>query len=87
MQRGTRATCEGGGEGERGDGREVESGLRLVVKNALLVTTAIWVLVFLCFVCLDRVIPVQCLVITFPTFSLVRRVVSLSKGIFRKGIS
>jgi hypothetical protein len=36
MRRGTRATREEGGEGERGEGREDESSLRLVVEKALL---------------------------------------------------
>ena len=86
MRRGTRATREGGGEGERGEGREDESSLRLAVEKALLVAAAVWVLVFLRFVCLDRAIPVQRLAATFSTFSLVRRVVSLSKGIFGQEI-
>ena len=70
----------------RGVTAEVESSLRLVVENALLVAAAVWVLVFLCFVCLDRAIPVQRLAATFSSFSLVCRVVSLSKGIFGKEI-
>ena len=59
MRRGTRATREEGGEGERGEDKEDESSLRLVVEKALLlVAFAVWVVVFLRFVCLDRAIPV-----------------------------
>ena len=36
VRRGTRATREEGGEGERGEGREDEPSLRLVVEKALL---------------------------------------------------
>ena len=37
MRRGTRATREEGGEGERGEGREDWSSLRFVVEKAVLV--------------------------------------------------
>jgi hypothetical protein len=41
MRRGTRATREEGGEGERGEGREDESSLRFVVEKALLVVAVV----------------------------------------------
>ena len=63
MRRGTRATREEGGEGERGEGREDESVLWFVVEKALLfvaVAVAAWVAVFFRFVYLGRAIRVQC---------------------------
>ena len=60
MRRGTRATREEGGEGERGEGREDSLSLWLLVEKPLLLVAAaaVWA-VFLRLVCLDRAIPVQ----------------------------
>ena len=60
MRRGTRATREEGGEGERGEGREEESSFLLVVEKALLLVAAVvLVVVVLRFVCLDKAIPLE----------------------------
>ena len=60
MRRGTRATREEGGEGERGEGREDESSLRFVVEKALLlVAVAVLVVVFFRFVCFGIAIPLE----------------------------
>jgi hypothetical protein len=60
MRRGTRATREEDGEGERNEGREDESSLRFVVENALLlVAAAVCVVVFFRFVCFGKAIPIQ----------------------------
>ena len=62
MRRGTRATREEGGEGERSEGREDESSLRFVVEKALLlvavaVVAVVVVVVFFRFECLGIAIP------------------------------
>ena len=65
MRRGTRATREGDG-GERGEGREAWLSFWFVAEKALLlVAVAVWVVVFLGFVCLGKAIPVQRRAATF----------------------
>lgn len=59
MRRGTRATREESGEGERGEGKEESSFLLVVEKALLLVAAVVLVVLFLRFVCLDRAIPLE----------------------------
>lgn len=89
MRRGTRATREEGGEGERGEGRVDESSLRFVVEKALLLTAvAVCFVLFFRLVCLGRAIPLQgraaTCAVCHTSLSFARRVVLSPNQIFAK---